>query len=331
MQQRVFGDKWEGERLMISSWLAGVGTLSAALMGGLAYAGHYSYKKTVGVEREAFVKELPPIKKNDSLAEEKKWYRAAEREILTITSDDGLELSAIYIPAASPSQKVAIMAHGYTGNLNQMSSYAKLFYDMGFAVLAPDARGHGTSEGSYIGFGWHERNDFLRWINLMIDRHGSDTQIALFGISMGAATVMNVSGEELPPNVRVIVEDCGFTSVAAELAYQLKQTYRLPPFPLLHITSLITRIRAGYWFEEASPLKQIKKNRLPILFIHGEEDRFVPTKMVHQLYAACSAPKELYLAPDADHGRSYTRNKEEYKQKVCSFVSTYIPLNSTSD
>lgn len=310
---------------MSKNWLAGTGVLSAALVSGLAYAGHYSYKKTVGIEREDFVKELPPIKKNDPLAAEKRWYRSVEREMVTIQSAEGLELSAVYIPAATPSDKVAIMAHGYTGNLNQMSSYAKLFYDLGFAILAPDARGHGLSEGTYIGFGWHERMDFLQWIQLMIDRHGPETKIALFGISMGGATVMNVSGETLPPNVKVIVEDCGFTSVAEELAYQLKQTYHLPAFPLLHVTSLITKIRAGYWFEEASPLNQLKKNKLPILFIHGEEDRFVPTKMVHQLYEATSSPKELYLAPKADHGRSYTRNKEEYKQRVRAFVSRYIP------
>lgn len=318
-------EKTEGECFMGKNWLAGVGTLSAALIGGLAYAGHYSYKKTVGMEREAFVKELPPIKKNDPLAEEKKWYRTVERETLKIKSEDGLELSAVYIPSALPSNKVAIVAHGYTGNLNQMSSYAKLFHEMGFGVLAPDARGHGTSEGSYIGFGWHERKDFLRWIQLMIHTHGPDTEIALFGISMGGATVMNVSGEELPSNVKVIVEDCGYTSVADELAFQLKQTYRLPAFPLLQTTSLITKLRAGYWFEEASPLNQIKKNNLPILFIHGEDDLFVPTTMVHRLYAACPSPKELYIATGADHGRSYTRNKEEYKRRVRRFVHKYIP------
>ena len=158
----------------------------------------------------------------------------------------------------------------------------------------------------------------------MMDKVGTDAELALFGISMGGATVMNVSGEELPDNVKVIVEDCGYSSLNGELAYQLKDMYDLPAFPLIPITSLVTKIRSDYWFGEADTVAQVKNNNVPMLFIHGEKDTFVPTEMVYDVYEANPTPKELYIAPNADHAESYEQNKEDYKKKVQDFVSEYI-------
>lgn len=140
-----------------------------------------------------------------------------------------------------------------------MAPFAKLFHDLEFNILVADARGHGTSEGNYIGFGWHERMDYIQWINQVIEKYGKNCEIVLFGISMGGATVLNVSGEGLPKQVKAIIEDCGFSSVEEEITYQLKTMYKLPKFPLVQITSLITKLKAGYWFEEASSLEQVKK------------------------------------------------------------------------
>lgn len=112
----------------------------------------------------------------------------------------------------------------------------------------------------------------------------AQSKIVLHGVSMGGATVMMTSGEALPPNVKAIVEDCGYTTAKDQLAYQLKRMYRLPIFPLLHITSLLTKLRAGYFFGEASALDQLQKSKTPMLFIHGDADLFVPTEMVYELF-----------------------------------------------
>ena len=149
-------------------------------------------------------------------------------------------------------------------------------------------------------------------------------QIALHGLSMGAATVMMVSGETLPSQVKAIIEDCGYTSASDQLAYQLKRMYNLPVFPLLPATSVVTQIKAGYSLYEASALKQIEKNTRPILFIHGDEDRFVPTGMVWELYEACTSEKELYLVKGAGHGHAYGTDRDTYIQKVGDFLARFL-------
>jgi len=307
-------------------WIS-LAVLVAMIIIGLGFAGNYFYDVAVAINPKDFIEATNvdgDYDPEDPWLEEKKWYDEVEREEVSIESADGLNLSGVYIESESTSKKVAILAHGYAGNLEQMAPYVKLYHDMGFNVLVPDARGHGTSEGDYIGFGWHERKDYLQWIQLMIDKVGTDAELALFGISMGGVTVMNVSGEELPDNVKVIVEDCGYSSLNGELTYQLKDMYDLPEFPLIPVTSLVTKVRSGYWFGEADTVEQIKKNKVPMLFIHGAEDKFVPTDMVYDVYEANSSPKELYIAPNADHADSYEENKEEYEQKVQEFVLKYV-------
>ncbi|MFC6464710.1 alpha/beta hydrolase [Marinilactibacillus sp. GCM10026970] len=306
------------------------GGLGAAV-GALTLTGNYFYKTAVANTKKSFIEEFDhaTIHPDDPWAAEKQWYNDVEHEVTHIVSEDGLTISGVYIPAAKPSDKVALIAHGYSGSLKDMAPFAKLFYDLGFNILVSDARGHGSSEGNYIGFGWHERNDYLRWINQMIQRHGEQSEIILYGISMGGATVLNVSGEKLPEQVKAIVEDCGFSSVEEEVTHQLKDMYKLPKFPLVQMTSLITKIRAGYWFEEASSLEQVKKNQTPTLFIHGDADHFVPTWMVYKLYEANASPKELYIVPGAEHAYAYVTDKETYRSRVSHFLKNYVTLDHT--
>ena len=128
----------------------------------------------------------------------------------TLTSFDNLNLHAYKV----------FTVHGYTSEGINMSSYAKNYYDIGYNVLIPDLRSHGLSEGDYIGMGWDDRLDIIDWINTILE-YNPNAEIVLHGVSMGAATVSMVSGEDLPSNVKAIVADCGYTSVWDEFAYQL--------------------------------------------------------------------------------------------------------------
>ena len=255
----------------------------------------------------------------------REWLDQQPLETWELESQDRLRLVAHYLPAEEPNDKIVILAHGYTSQGKDMASFARFYREeLGYHVLLPDARGHGQSEGDYIGFGWPERKDYLLWIETIIARLGEDVQIALHGLSMGAATVMMVSGETLPSQVKAIIEDCGYTSASDQLAYQLKRMYNLPVFPLLPATSVVTQIKAGYSLYEASALKQIEKNTRPILFIHGDEDRFVPTGMVWELYEACTSEKELYLVKGAGHGHAYGTDRDTYIQKVGDFLARFL-------
>lgn len=253
------------------------------------------------------------------------WVEEQDYETWEIRSHDGLKLVAYYIPAARSTTRTAIIAHGYTSRGKAMGRFARFYREeLGFNVLLPDARGHGESEGDYIGFGWHDRLDYLRWIEEVLARVGEDAEIVLHGLSMGAATVLMVSGERLPEQVKAIIEDCGYTSVYEQLGYQFRRMFRLPVFPLLDTTSLVTKLKAGYSFREASALKQVQKCRVPVLFIHGSEDAFVPVEMARRLYAACASPKELFIVEGAAHGTAYQWAGEAYQEKVERFIGSYL-------
>jgi len=204
-----------------------------------------------------------------------------------------------------------------------MGKLVKFYNDQGFNVLLPDARGHGESEGDYIGYGWHDRLDYIDWIELLINEHQTN-EIILHGNSMGAALVLMVSGEELPGEVKAIIADSGYSTVKEELAHQLKHIYKLPSFPLLDVTSVITKIRAGYTFEEASSIKQVENNTRPLFIIHGDADDLVPTDMAYEIYEAAGGEKELWIVPDVGHTKAFDILTEEYQKRVKDFINRVL-------
>lgn len=241
----------------------------------------------------------------------------------TLTSFDNLNLHAYKVLNQNDSNKWVITVHGYTSEGINMSSYAKNYYDIGYNVLIPDLRSHGLSEGDYIGMGWDDRLDIIDWINTILE-YNPNAEIVLHGVSMGAATVSMVSGEDLPSNVKAIVADCGYTSVWDEFAYQLDDLFSLPEFPILNVSSLVAKVRAGYFLGEASTLKQVEKSKTPILFIHGDEDDFVPYYMMEELYNATSSEKEMLTIKNAGHAKASEVDPETYWTTVSNFTSKYI-------
>lgn len=251
-----------------------------------------------------------------------KWVDDQNFETLTLTSRDGLQLSGYYLQAEKPTNKLVILTHGYLGHAKQMGLFGIFYYqELGYNIFMPDARGHGKSEGNYYGFGWPDRLDLIDWTDLLVDELGADTEVIYHGLSMGAATVLMASGEsELPSEVKAIVADSPYGSVYQLFAYQMKRMFHLPAFPLLDSTSLVTKARAGYLFREASALKEVQRTDIPILYIHGKADTFVPVKNAIELYEKTSSSTELFLVDEANHGESYAKAPEAYKKKVQQFL-----------
>mgnify|MGYP000133349939 CR=1 FL=1 len=259
------------------------------------------------------------------------WVDSLQRENALrdtfILAEDGVRLHALYLYADTLTAHTAVAVHGYTDNAVRMLHIAYLYnHDLHYNVLLPDLRFAGQSEGDHIQMGWKDRLDVLRWMevaNELFAPEGSQTRMVVHGISMGAATTVCVSGEPQPPFVNCFVEDCGYTSVWDEYAGELKNQFGLPAFPLLHLASWATRLRYGWDFREASPLEQVKKCRLPMLFIHGTEDTFVPTWMGDSLYVAKTGIKEIWHVEGATHADSYLKYAKEYTEIVKSFVERY--------
>lgn len=253
------------------------------------------------------------------------WLKSTQKQVWHETSaTDNFKLNAYYIPAQNETKKTIIIAHGYMGKKEDMARYMQIYHELGYNVLAPDDRGAGSSEGNYIGFGWPDRLDYVKWINKVLEHTGQDSQIALFGVSMGGATVMFTAGEKLPPQVKAVIEDCGYSSVSSELTYQLKEMFHLPKFPLVYTTQILVQARAHYNFGEADATKALSRSKLPILIIHGAEDKFVPRKMADEIFKAAHSPKELWIVPKAQHAQSYIVQPEQYRQRTASFLNKYM-------
>lgn len=251
------------------------------------------------------------------------WTREQEFEKLALVSVDGIKLEGNYLEAVEPTNKTVVFAHGYLGNAFDMGIFSEFYYEeLGFNLFIPDLRGHGNSEGEYIGFGWPDRLDLVDWIELLIADKNAEMEVYLHGLSMGASTVLMMSGEDLPDNVKGIIADSPYTSVYDLFAYQLKRMYHLPAAPILPMMSVVTKMRANYSLTEASALKQVEKTEIPILYIHGAADTFVPYEMSKALSEKTSSEHTLVLFPDANHGESIVLHEMEYYQAVNTFLDS---------
>lgn len=293
----------------------------------LTIATFYFYNVGVNRTKKEFLQNDDALDKTvhkDNMDSTLSWFDEVKSKNFKIESFDKLKLHGYFIRAKKSTKKIVIIVHGYSGNAFEMSSYAKFFHeDLNYNILLVDNRGHGKSEGNYIGFGWKDRLDLVKWINYMIDKMGETCEITLFGVSMGGATVLMTSGEDLPSNVKAIISDCAYTSAKDELSFQMKRMYKLPPFPLINTTSLLTKIKNGYSFKEASALNQVRKSKTPILFIHGDADAFVPLSMLYELYDNCKSEKELFIVKNAMHAKSHKEDKKNYENKIRDFLSKY--------
>lgn len=262
--------------------------------------------------------------RKELVEEGKQWYGECHSQPMSIRSFDGLNLYGEFVPSDNAnSNKYVILIHGYTGSRQEMYTFGKDYHEKDYHVLFVDLRSHGNSEGRYITMGWLDRLDILKWIHLLVQKN-PNAQIVLHGVSMGAATVMMTAGENLPPQVKACVEDCGYTSVEDIFASELSTLFHLPAFPFLYVTSRLSKRRAGYSFQDASCIGQLKKCQVPMLFIHGDADCFVPYDMMRPLYDACASPKEQYIVKGAGHVESRCVDLDAYNEKVFTFLQKYV-------
>ena len=256
-----------------------------------------------------------------------KWYddlkAAGVLKDTTITGYRGFKVHACYVPAANPAkaQGTAIVVHGYTDNHFVFLYLVRMYRDQfNYNVLFPDLQYHGLSEGDHAQMGWYDRLDVEKWAEVAHNIFKDDFMV-VHGVSMGAATTMMMSGDQLPAYIRAFVEDCGYASVWDQFKANLKQTFHLPPFPILTSANIVCKNRYGWSFKEASSMAQLAKCERPMLFIHGDADDFVPFSHLQMNYdAKVKGYKEMWVAPGAVHANSYAKYPEEYTRRVKEFL-----------
>lgn len=235
-----------------------------------------------------------------------------------VKSFDNLTLYGKYFESFKDAP-IEIMFHGYRGDGERdLSTGIRRAKACGRNVLIVDQRGHGKSDGHTITFGIKERLDALSWINLVIKEFGEDVKIILTGISMGASTVMMASSLDLPKNVIGILADCGYDSPKNIIKKYIKDMH-LPANLFYPFVKLGALIFGHFNVGSASPIESVKHAKVPIIFIHGDNDSFVPCDMSRKLYDACTSRKHLTIIKDAEHGISYLFNPELYVNELNNF------------
>ena len=248
------------------------------------------------------------------------WMKATRQlpyEEWTIQSFDGLTLRGKYYEYA-PGAPVELMLHGYRGSAERdMAGGVMRAFALGRSALVVEQRA-GGSDGHVISFGIHESRDCRDWAALLVERLGPDTNIILTGISMGASTVLMAAGEDLPSNVIGVLADCGYTSGPAIIKKCIRELH-LPVWPLYPLIRLGGRLFGGFDIEDSQPIEAVQRARVPVLFIHGEDDAFVPCLMSRENYAACVSRKALWTVPGAGHGLCYPADPQGYLQALREF------------
>ena len=261
---------------------------------------------------------LVPFKEQMRLGEE--WLNAQDYEEVSIISHDGLKLYGRFMNNGA--KRTLILFHGYRSRaFRDFSCVGEYYKNLGFNLLFVDQRAHGESEGEHITFGVKERLDCVRWAEYIDQRVGGE--IILDGLSMGSTTVLMAAGEQLPASVKGIIADCGFTSPKEIMLKVMESDLKIRCRPLFYLVALMVKLRAGFDVDEYSTIEAMKKNRLPILFLHGTEDKFVPCGMTKAAYEACASEKTLVLVEDAGHGVSYLKDPAACKAALLDFLKKH--------
>ncbi len=272
--------------------------------------------------RHSIMKTLPD--RIDDMRRARESLAKMPHEELSITSRDNLTLRGrFYRTQAEEACGCFILAHGFqSSGEHDYSCIIPVYLDMGYNVLLIDQRAHGRSDGRYICFGAKERYDIVDWCKFLTE-YVPDKKIILSGVSMGATVVMLATADpELPSAVVGAIADCGFTSPYDEFCHVMRTGMKLPVHPLIDIAERICKRRAGFGFRDFSTEAELKKARIPVLFIHGEADGFVLPDNTKRNYEACASRKDIITVPGAAHGLSWLCDTPRCQKKINDFIAS---------
>lgn len=244
-------------------------------------------------------------------------YDAMEKEEWRFSSYDGYILHVTYLPAAEPGNKYVIISHGYTVNRMASLKYMHMFRELGYNCLIYDNRSHGDNRRGICTLGKRENSDLLALIGYVYQRFGDDIYLGLHGESMGAALQILALGKK--PKIRFVVNDCGFARLMDVIIHKSGELEHLPKWAC-YPASLASWFFFGFSYTEVNPVDALKENRVPICFMHGADDHFIPCSHSEQMRAATQGYSELHLFPGAGHAMAMESDEKRYVQIVRDFL-----------
>lgn len=256
---------------------------------------------------------------HQKILEAKERLEQKDSEKVEIVSEDGIRLAGHWFVCEN-AKRIIVAMHGWRSGWSRDYGFiADFLHDSGCSVLYAEQRGHGCSGGEYIGFGLLERYDCRLWAKWVEEQNAAGLPIYLAGISMGATTVLMAGGLELPENVHGILADCAFTSAHAIWKHVAEKNLHLHYGLYAGIADALCKKKIRIGAKDYSTVDAMKQCKVPVLFIHGTDDHFVPVEMTYENYKACASEKCLYIVPGAEHAMSYLMDKEGYEDQIVNF------------
>ena len=248
------------------------------------------------------------------------WLARRETEEVEVQSDDGFMLHGLLIPHIAPRATV-ILFHGWRSSW-EMDFLCMLpfLYGLRLQCLLVDQRAQGDSEGRFMTLGVRERADVPVWVDYVSNRFGAEHPVFLQGASMGESTVTMASAYHFSGNVRGLVADCGFTSPYEIVSSVWRERTPLPARFSVWLFDLFARWFADFSLKECDAADALARTEYPVLFIHGAADKFVPSYMTRQAYAACGSEKTLLLVEGAGHCMSYLVDRPRVEAAYRDFI-----------
>jgi len=300
-----------------------------ALLAFVLFSGGYVFysacirKKERAWFDEKALKNTPYEKFYQSICDTDRWLKSHNAQDVYITSEDGLKLHGLWVPVQEAKGTV-LLAHGYRSTIYvEFRIAVEFFHSLGFNLLIPDQRSHGKSEGKFITFGVKECTDMRGWIRFHNECFGKYPMV-LYGISMGASTMLYLADQHLPENIRGVIADCGFTSPKEILSSVFTAVTHLPAGPSIWAAGLFAKVFAGFRLDEKNTRETLAAGHYPVLMIHGAADDFVPCEMTIQGYNVCRTAKTLLIVEGAEHGVSMIKDPVRYGDALLEFVKCNV-------
>jgi uncharacterized protein len=238
-------------------------------------------------------------------------------EEICIQSPYAYSLFGLWIPL-SGSKKTVILCHGITYSLHGSVKYMRIFRSRGYNVLLYDHRNHGRSGGRYTTFGYFEKYDLKACVDWVLARTGPGAIVGTHGESLGAGVALQHAA--IDPRIAFVIADCPFSDLFDLLVFRLNMDFHLPAFPLIYISDYVTWLRLRFHYKDVSPIRDLQGVGTPMLFIHGQNDHYIPKEMSQAMAAQKPDTRRIYLAPNAGHAQAFWNNQVEYELVVGQFL-----------